>query len=398
MRTPARLSRPELSIRDRRTLFMAATGAAALCAVAQIVLYLGNEHTRDAGSLSELALNLLLDASLPLVVRFPRTVGGLAVVVTTISALGVSLAPGVVTPRVDPTVTPLAAAIVVSFLVYLLPWRQAFAFAAVLALPAIPIWSPTWERLYVALSATALPALVALYLKARIELVRALRRRAELADSERRLLAERAETAERQRLAAEMHDIVTHHVTEIVLHADALRVTTRDDDTRVAAEQIRQAGTRTLTELRDLMRVVTTGVRPAPAERPDDDTGGDLAALAAADDATLNVQGDPGTVPAVVARAVYRVVQESLTNARKHAPGAPVTVTIAYPGDRADVEVRNAPPRRAADPMLTSAGSGMGLTGLKRRVTLLGGTFSARGDEGGFTVTASIPTSARRNA
>ncbi|MFI7147026.1 sensor histidine kinase [Nonomuraea sp. NPDC050022] len=381
MRALPRFSRPELIVSDRRIMLWAAFGAAVLCAIIQIVLYVA--YARGAASLTELALNLLLDASLPLVIRFPWTVGALAVAVTTVFAL----APGV--ERVAP---PVAAPIVVSFLVVLLPWRQAFACAAVLAVPAIPIWSPSWGTLYVALSATALPALIALYLKARSELVRSLRKRAELADSERHLLAERAETGERRRLAAELHDIVTHHVTEIVLHADALRVTTRDDDARAAAEQIRLAGTRTLTELRDLMRVMSTGVRMSPAERPDDDTGGDLAALAAADRAALRVEGDPGTVPAVVARAVYRVVQESLTNARKHAPGAPVTVTIAYPGDRADVEVRNVPPRRSVDPTLTGAGSGMGLTGLNRRVTLLGGTFSAGDDgEGGFTVTASIP-------
>ncbi|MEV4109075.1 ATP-binding protein [Nonomuraea sp. NPDC049695] len=395
MRKPPRFPRPELIVSDRRMMLIAAIGAAMLCAVIQIALHAAGGYAGGAGLPVELALNLLLDASLPAVVRFPRAVGALAVAVTTVLALGASLAPGVLSPRNDPIVTPAAAPLVVSFLVALVPWRQAFAFAAVLALPAIPIWSPTWGTLYTALSATALPALVALYLRTRYELVRELRERAELADSERRLLAERAETAERQRLAAELHDIVTHHVTEIVLHADALRVTTGDDDARVAAEQIRRVGTRTLIELRDLMRVVTTGARPVAARRPDDDTGGDLAALAAADQAALNVEGDPGTVPAVVARAVYRVVQESLTNARKHAPGAPVAVTVVYPGDRADVEVRNAAPRRSADPTLTGAGSGMGLTGLNRRVTLLGGTFSAGDDgEGGFTVTAGIPAPA----
>ncbi|MEV4225436.1 ATP-binding protein [Nonomuraea sp. NPDC049725] len=390
---------PELIVRDRRIMLMAAIGAAILCAVVQIVLYTTSGDGHGPGSLAGLALNLLLNASLPLVVRLPRTVGALAVVVTTVLALGTGLMPDAVAAQTGPITTPVATPVVVSFLVTLLPWHQAFAFAAVLALPVIPIWAPSWGNLYEALSSTALPALGALYLRARHELVRSLRKRAELADSERRLLAERAETAERQRLAADLHDIVTHHVTEIVLHADALRVTTRDDDARTAAEQIRRAGTRTLTELRDLMRVVTTGARPAPAGRPQNDTGGDLAALAAADHAALHVEGDPDTVPAVVARAVYRVVQESLTNARKHAPGAPVTVTISYPGDRADVEVRNAPPRRSADPTLTRAGSGMGLTGLDRRVTLLGGTFSAGHDgEGGFTVTASLPASATRNA
>ncbi|MFI9843602.1 sensor histidine kinase [Nonomuraea sp. NPDC051941] len=395
MRIPRRFSRPELIVSDRRVMLVAAFGAAGLLAVLQIVLYAAGVSDRGAGSFAELTMNLLLDASLPLVVRFPRTVGALAFTVTTVLAAGAGLAPGVMTPQGDLFVTPVAAPIVVSFLVVLLTWRQAFAYAAVLALPAIPIWSPSWETLYVALSSTALPALVALYLKVRGELVRSLRKRAELADSERRLLAEQAESAERRRLAAELHDIVTHHVTEIVLHADALRVTTRDGDARVAAEQIRQVGTRTLTELHDLIRVVTTGSRSVPAGRPDDDTGGDLATLAAADDAALHVEGDPGTVPAVVARAVYRVVQESLTNARKHAPGAPVTVIIAYPGDRADVEVRNEPAQRGTDPALIGAGSGMGLTGLDRRVTLLGGTFSAGDDgKGGFTVTASIPASA----
>ncbi|WP_433514158.1 sensor histidine kinase [Nonomuraea sp. CA-143628] len=386
-----RFSRPELIVSDRRTTLMAAFGSAVLSAVIQIVLHAAGTYPRGAASLTELALNLLLAASLPLAVRFPWTVGALAVAITTALALGGTLAPEMMASRI----APVAAPFVVSFLVFLLPWRQAFAFAAVLALPAIPIWSPSWGALYSGLSATALPALLALYLKARSELVRSLRKRAELADSERHLLAERAETAERRRLATELHDIVTHHVTEIVLHADALRVTTGDDDARAAAEQIRLAGTRTLTELRDLMRVMNTGVRTAPADRPDDDTGGDLAALAAADRAALRVEGDPGTVPAVVARAVYRVVQESLTNARKHAPGAPVTVTIAYPGDRVDVEVRNVPPRRSVDPTLTGAGSGMGLTGLNRRVSLLGGTFSAGDDgDGGFTVTVSIPATA----
>ena len=401
MRTPPRSSRPELPGRDRTIILAVATGAAALCALAQVAVYVAAARTRGDGAGAELVLNLLLDASLPLVTRFPRAVGGVAVAVTSVSAVGVTLAPGLVTPLHEPTVAPMAAGIVVSFLTYLLPWRQALAFAAVLAVSAIPIWAPTWVRLASALSATALPALVALYVRTRVELVRALRRRAELADSERRLLAERAETAERQRLASEMHDIVTHHVTEIALHADALRVTARDDDTRSAAEQIRRSATRTLTELRDLIGVLTTGApavpRPRGGENAGDgdaaeDTGGDLAALAAADRATLHVEGDPGSVPAVVARTVYRVVQEALTNARKHAPGAPVTIRVAYPGDRVDVEVRNAPPRRRGDPGLTGTGSGIGLAGLDRRVAMLGGAFHAEGDDqGGFTVTATIP-------
>ncbi|WP_283137350.1 sensor histidine kinase [Rhizohabitans arisaemae] len=381
-------------MRDRRTVVAAATGTAVLGVAAQLALYAGSARTTGGRPVVDLILNLVVDLSLLLVVRFPRTTGLLTMLVTAVYAVGTGLAPGLFASagQLSPVATPLAAPLVVSFLVYLLPWRQAFACAAVLALLVIPIWAPTWTATYFALSATALPALVALYLKARVALIRSLRKRAELADTERRLLAERAETAERQRLAAEMHDIVTHRVTEIVLHADALRVTTHDDEVRTAAERIRQAGTRTLTELRDLMRVVTNEVETTPGGRPDHDNGGDLAVLAAVDGATLKVVGDPGTVPAVVARTVYRVVQESLTNARKHAPGTPVDITLTYPGNRAEVEVRNAPSRHESDPALVSSGSGIGLIGLGRRVTLLGGVFAAGTDgEGGFTVTASIP-------
>ncbi|MFI7055565.1 sensor histidine kinase [Streptosporangium canum] len=364
-------------------------------ATAQAALYIaGQRTTGPLGPAAELGLNLVVDMTLLSVVRFPRLVALLAVLVTAVFAVGAGLSPGtfVPVPQLNPAIAPLATPAIVWFLVYLLPRSQAVTGIVTLALLAIPAWAPTWTMLYLSLSATILPAVLALYIKARTELLSSLRKRADLADVERCLLAEQAETAERQRLAAELHDIVTHHVTEIVLHADALRVTTREDQARVAAEQIRQAGARTLTELRDLMALVTSGNEPPPAARPDYGTGGDLAALAEADGARLEVTGDCRTVPPVVARAVHRVVQESLTNARKHAPGARIHVTIDYPGDRVDVEVANSTALRTADPTLTSAGSGMGLAGLDRRVSLLGGTFTAREDgDGGFTVTASIP-------
>ncbi|MFI6292149.1 sensor histidine kinase [Nonomuraea sp. NPDC050790] len=425
------MTRPDLSAGDRRTMLAASAGAAVLCAIAQVLLFAGG------GPVVELVVNLVVDVCLLAVVRLPRTVG----VVTLAAAAALALSDG-------PTQVsaPLAAPLVVSFLVYVLPWRQAFAFAAGLALLAIPIWAPTWTALYFSLSATALPAVVALWLKTRYALVRSLRGRAELADAERRLLAERAEVAERRRLAAEMHDIVTHHVTEIVLNAEALRVTAREEAARTAADQIRRAGARTLEELRELMQVVAGDDLPGPGSgsgggpgsgrgpgsgsggrgRADRDTGGDLAELASGEGVTLEVSGDPSTVPPVVARAAYRVVQESLTNARKHAPGAPVTVTLAYPGDRVEVEVRNPAPRPTPDPAaagsdlaarfdlaagsdpaagldlaavapgLAAAGSGMGLIGLRRRVSLLGGAFAAEDDgSGGFVVTATIPADQR---
>ncbi|MBB5083074.1 sensor histidine kinase [Nonomuraea endophytica] len=378
------MTRPDLTGSDRRTLVLASCGAAVLCAIAQVLLFAGS------GQVAELVVNLLVDVCLLGVVRLPRTVGTLTLAATAALAMSTGA---------TQVFAPVAAPLVVSFLVYLLPWRQAFAFAAALALLAIPIWAPTWTALYFSLSATALPAVVALWLKTRYELVRSLRRRAELADAERHLLAERAEVAERRRLAAEMHDIVTHHVTEIVLNAEALRVTARDEPVRTAADQIRRAGARTLNELRELMQVVAGDELPGKSvggRPPDRDTGGDLAELVSGEGVTLSVSGDAAEVPAVVARAAYRVVQESLTNARKHAPGAPVTVTLSYRGDRVEVEVHNQPPHPSLSPSLAATGSGMGLIGLRRRVTLLGGVFAAEDDgQGGFVVSATIPTDQR---
>ncbi|MFD9943718.1 sensor histidine kinase [Nonomuraea sp. NPDC059023] len=378
------MTRPDLTAGDRRTVVLASWGAAVVCAITQVFLFAGG------GQVAELVVNLLVDVCLLGVVRLPRTVGALTLAATAALALSAG------TTQAS---APLAAPLVVSFLVYLLPWRQAFAFAAALALLAIPIWAPAWTALYFALSATALPAVVALWLKTRYELIGSLRRRAELADAERRLLAERAEVAERRRLAAEMHDIVTHHVTEIVLNAEALRVTAREESARTAADQIRRAGARTLNELRELMQVVAGDELPGKSvggRPPDHDTGGDLAELASGEGVTLAVSGDASAVPAVVARAAYRVVQESLTNARKHAPGGAVTVSLAYFADRVEVEVRNQAPLSSPAPELAAAGSGMGLTGLRRRVSLLGGEFAAEGDgQGGFVVTATIPTDQR---
>ncbi|MFI6386278.1 sensor histidine kinase [Nonomuraea sp. NPDC050547] len=378
------MTRPDLTAGDRRAVVRASWGAAVLCATAQVFLFAGG------GQVAELVVNLLVDVCLLGVVRLPRTVGTLTLAATAALALNAGT---------TQAFAPLAAPLVVSFLVYVLPWRQAFAFAAALALLAIPIWAPTWTALYFALSATALPALVALWLKTRYELIGSLRRRAELADAERRLLAERAEVAERRRLAAEMHDIVTHHVTEIVLNAEALRVTAREESARTAADQIRRAGARTLDELRELMQVVAGDELPGKSvggRPPDRDTGGDLAELASGEGITLEVSGDASAVPAVVARAAYRVVQESLTNARKHAPGAPVTVSLSYFGDRVEVEVRNQASRSTPAPELAAAGSGMGLIGLRRRVSLLGGVFAAEDDgQGGFAVTATIPADQR---
>jgi signal transduction histidine kinase len=237
-----------------------------------------------------------------------------------------------------------------------------------------------------------------LYVRARARLVAELRDRADRAERERDLLAERARAEERTRLAADMHDVVTHRLNLMVLQAGALQVTTPDAAARRAATEIRAAGVQALEELRDLVGVLRGGDPPATAPpRAEAGAAASLAGLVAESRAVglpvdLHESGDRGAVAPTVRRAVYRVVQESLTNVHKHAPGASATVDVQYAAHRVAVDVRNTGPVGGGDPELAGSGGGTGLAGLRQRVEMLGGRLSAEPDrDGGFRVSARLP-------
>jgi signal transduction histidine kinase len=222
--------------------------------------------------------------------------------------------------------------------------------------------------------------------------------RAERAEREQQLLAAQARAEERARLAGEMHDVVTHRVSLMVLQAGALRVTAPDEPTRKAAEELRAAGCRALDELRDLVGILRTtpdGGRTPQEAHP---STAELAMLAAESTAVglatdLVEDGDPQLASPVVGRTVYRIVQEALTNARKHAPGARVRVRVRYDPANVRVTIRNTPPTRPVDAGLIGTGSGLGLAGLGRRVELVGGTLHAGpAPDGGFLVEATLPS------
>ena len=120
----------------------------------------------------------------------------------------------------------------------------------------------------IAILRTALGPLLALYFGARGVAMRALRDRAERAERERHLLAEQARADERARIAGEMHDVVTHRVSLMVLQAGALSITATDQATKKAAEELRAAGCQALDELRDLVGILRTepeGADPTPS-------------------------------------------------------------------------------------------------------------------------------------
>ena len=235
--------------------------------------------------------------------------------------------------------------------------------------------------------------LLGLYVGARRRLVQALTDQGEL-------LAEQARADERSRLAAEMHDVVTHRVNLMVLQAGALRVTASDEVVRKAAEELRAAGCQALTELRDLVGVLrsgrTTGVRQV--------VPGALADLVAESTAvglpvTLTECGDPAPMSPAVGRTVYRVARESLTNVHKHAPGATATVSVHYGPSRVSVVVRNSIPPGPPDAELRAAGTGTGLLGLRGRVEMVGGTLTAEPlADGGFEVRAELPAFVRSDS
>lgn len=212
-------------------------------------------------------------------------------------------------------------------------------------------------------------------------------------ERERELLSRTVLAEERTRLAREMHDVVSHQVSLIAVQAGALSTTTSDGNVREAADIIRRLGVQTLTELRQMVGVLRSSAEQAPELAPQPRLS-DIPRLirSSGQDAALDIRRTAGhSWPDAVERAAYRTVQEALTNAGKHAPGAPVTVTVAPAGPALCVTVRNDPPPDAR-PYTGPRGGGHGLVGLRERAEQLSGTFRAeRAADGGFTVEAVFP-------
>lgn len=270
--------------------------------------------------------------------------------------------------------------------------RKAYVALAAFTLVVMRPWDPSVTSVTVGLLRTAAGPLLALYLDTRRRLVQALVERAERAERERHLLAERARAEERARLAGEMHDVVTHRVSLMVLQAGALRVTAPDEATRQAAEDLRTAGCQALEELRDLVGIL--GTAPEGDRTPSVAGFADLVAesVAVGIPTELLEEGDPALASPVVGRTAYRVLREALTNVRKHAPGARVRVRVEYGNAQVRLTVRNTPPTGDPRGVLAGTGSGLGIAHLRRRIELVHGTLRAEPcPDGGFSVEATLP-------
>ncbi|MFG3526965.1 sensor histidine kinase [Streptomyces sp. NPDC047917] len=232
--------------------------------------------------------------------------------------------------------------------------------------------------------------------RSRRQLVVTLRERAQRAEAEAGLRAEQAQRLAREAIAREMHDVLAHRLTLLSVHAGALEFRPDAPTAEVAraAGVIRDSAHEALQDLREIIGVLRSpgesdGDRPQPTLTTLDSLI-DESRLAGMKVTLDNRVDDPGAAPAATGRTVYRIAQEGLTNARKHAPGTEVTVTVTgAPGEGLTVEVRNPAP---TEPFEQVPGSGQGLIGLTERATLAGGSLD-HGPQpgGGFRIRASLP-------
>ncbi|MGW6130957.1 sensor histidine kinase [Cellulomonas sp. NPDC055163] len=268
--------------------------------------------------------------------------------------------------------------------------------------PAHPV--PWWATALIGGFVYVLCVAIGFYIGGQRELLASLELRAMTAEREQAARVDQARTAERGRIAREMHDVLAHRISLVAMHSGGLVY--RDDLTREqtveTAEVIRDNAQLALAELREVLGVLRDGEPGAPPERPQPT----LAALpelidearAAGNPVTCALtlssrgaaEGDLGALPESTSRSAYRILQEALTNARKHAPGLPVRLEIGgRPGERLVLSARNPVPLAAHG--TGGPPPGVGLAGLSERAKLAGGELTTAVERGHFAVQAWLP-------
>ncbi|MDL4775069.1 sensor histidine kinase [Actinomadura xylanilytica] len=220
--------------------------------------------------------------------------------------------------------------------------------------------------------------------------------RRELAEQKKRHQDAEAVLTERQRIARELHDVVAHHMSMIAIQAEAAPYKVADvpAETRKDLAEIRATALDALTEMRRILGVLRSedGAETAPQpslERLDELVAG---ARGTGLDVTTRLDGDLAALPPGVGLTAYRILQEALSNAMRHAPGSRVLVEAGRDGGILRLKVANGPPGDGHRPTPSPPGGGHGLVGMRERAVMLGGELIAGPTpEGGFTVTATLP-------
>jgi len=260
-----------------------------------------------------------------------------------------------------------------------------------------------WNTIVAVVACLAAAVLAVRLVRARRAFAGAMGERGWLLEREREAAARSAVDAERARIARELHDIVSHNVSVMVVQAGAARqvFASQPDEAAEALLAVETAGRNTMTELRHLL-----GLLAPPA---DGDENGELAPQPSLSQLStlvdriafaglpveVRVSGEPRPLPSGVDLTAYRIIQEALTNALKHGDGSKAEVTVRYAEHYLRVEVLNSGPSvlsGATPPKTEAQNQGRGLLGLRQRVAVFGGDLDARRRlGGGFRVRARIP-------
>jgi signal transduction histidine kinase len=240
--------------------------------------------------------------------------------------------------------------------------------------------TPFWVGMVIGALATAGVLAWGMFVRARRQLVLSLHDRAERAEAEQQLRVEQARQQERARIAREMHDVLAHRISLLSLHAGALefRPDAPPDEVARAAGVIRASAHDALQDLRTVIGVLRAGTGNGDPEPPQPTLADVPALIEESRRAGMHVRfesdlEDAGEVPVATGRSAYRIVQEGLTNARKHAHGAAVEVTVqGAAGTGLTIEIRNRLPVGVAAAS-EIPGTGTGIVGLAERASLAGG-------------------------
>lgn len=247
---------------------------------------------------------------------------------------------------------------------------------------------------FLALIAVPLPWLVGLHLRNAAALEQAGWEKARILENESRLVAERARLRERSRIAGDLHDAVGHELSLLTLRAGALEMAADlPEGHRAAATRLRESAGRATERLAEAVGVLRADGDPAPLRPAEDGIDAMVErARSSGMEVSLTRRGpvEDLDLPVMVDRAVHRVVQESLTNAARHAPGAGTEIVVGTDADEVVVEAVSAG-AKTPGAHSSSPHGGTGLVSLRERVRLAGGRLWAGPHEGGWKVSARLP-------
>jgi signal transduction histidine kinase len=343
----------------------------------------------DTGVVFDVVIGTAVCATLWVRRRYPVEVAVIAVVVATFSAMAGG------------------AALVALFNAAIRASRRALIAIVALTLVSLtifPLLYPSagawWEQTLFGSLLIAVALGWGLFTRARREVIRSLRERAERLESEQRLRVQQAQEAERRRIAREMHDVLAHRLSLLSVHAGALefRPDAPPEEVAEAAGVIRRTAQTALQELRDVIGVLRDETEERTVQPPQPTLAQLPALIEESREAGMHIRLDldasvDDRLPEAVGRTAYRVVQEGLTNARRHAPAAAVEVSISQDdGPSLVVAVVSRSPVGVPAAGTHVEGSGAGLVGLAERVSLAGGELEhGRNEDGDFVLRARLP-------